>query len=100
MTLVAELHVDVLPGEADLPVDDELLVLEEVGNLELRLRLHDLALPGLHGLEAGVRVQDVPEDDAVELHLRAGREGVVLDDVDLHALLPALELPRAAGDRD
>ena len=45
--LRTELDVDVLPGVADLLVNDELLVLEEVGDLELRLRLHDLALTGL-----------------------------------------------------
>ena len=72
MALRTELDVDVLPGVADLLVNDELLVLEEVGDLELRLRLHDLALTGLQGLESGVRVEDVAEHDTVELQLRAG----------------------------
>src|SRR5918996_1091631 len=94
MTLRPELDVDVLPSEADLPVDDELPILEEVRDLELRLRLHDLALVGLEGLEAGVRVDDVAEDDPVELHPRAGVEPRILDDLDLDALLPLVELPR------
>ena len=74
VALRTELDVNVLPGVADLLVNDELLVLEEVGDLELRLRLHDLTLTGLQRLESGVRVEDVAEHDAVELHLRPGRE--------------------------
>ena len=74
VALRAELDVDVLPCVADPLVNDEPLVLEEVGDLELRLRLHDLSLAGLQGLEARVRVEDVAEDDTVELHLRAGLE--------------------------
>ena len=46
----------------------------EVRDLELRLRLHDLTLARLERLEAGVRVEDVAEDDTVELHRRAGLE--------------------------
>ena len=80
-------------------LDHEVGVLREVGDLELCLRLHHLAFAGLHGLEAGVRVSDVAEHDPIELH-RRDRVLRVLDDRDLHALLPALELPRPAGDGD
>ena len=98
VALRTELDVDVLPGVADLLVNDELLVLEEVGDLELRLRLHDLALTSLQGLESGVRVEDVAEHDTVELQLRTGSEGRVLAHGQLHTLLPAVEAPRTAGD--
>ena len=85
-----------------LPVHDELAVLHEVGDLELRLRLHDLALVRLQRLEASVRVEDVAEDDPVELHRRRNRrlEARVLLDRDRLTLLPAVEQPRAARDRD
>src|SRR6185436_7706397 len=62
-------------------------------------RLHSLPLASLHGLEAGVRVSDEAEHDTIELH-RRDRELRVLDDRDLRALLPALELPGTAGDGD
>ena len=56
--------------------------------------------PRLHRLEARVRVDDVAEDDPVELHRRADLEPRVLHERELHALLPALELPRPARDRN
>ena len=71
MTLRTELDVEVLECVLGPLVHDELLVGQEVGDLELRLGLHDLSLVRLHRLEARVRVEDVPEDDTVELHLRA-----------------------------
>ena len=55
-----------------------LRILREVRDLELRLRLHELTLARLERLEAGVRVEDVAEDDPVELHGRAGLERGVL----------------------
>ena len=67
-----------LVAVASLGLDLEVRVLQEVGDLELSLRLHDLALAGLERLEARVRVGDVAEDDPIELHRGRDREPRVL----------------------
>ena len=96
----AELDVHVLERVLRRALHPEVAIVQEVRDLELRLRLHDVALLRLECLEARVRVDDVAEHHPVELHRRADLEARVLRERELHALLPALELPRAARDRD
>ena len=97
--LGALLEVEVLPLVALPGLDLELRVLVEVDDLDLRLRLHHIRLAALQRLELRGAC-DEAEDEAIELRGRRGLEGRVPDQRQLRALLPALELERAAGDVD
>ena len=74
MSLGALLEVEVLPLVAGSDLHLELRVLVEVDDLDLRLRLDDVALTALERLELRSAC-DVAEDDPVELGRGTGLEG-------------------------